>query len=116
VQPGSRTSLRSNKSTTVFLQDSPLLDIIGKVSPTLPAPTTLCPRLVPFTSTTWVLVPLSSPNSRKNAAGFPTVNDVFMGSQRIVSQKATIVRILESSRGGNGVKKSGSGDELKAGL
>jgi axial budding pattern protein 2 len=116
LRPGSRTSLRSNKSATVFSQDSPLLDVIGNVSPTSPAPATLRPRLVPFTSATRVPVPSSSPNSGENAAGFPTVNDIFAGGQRIASQKATIVRIPESSGGGNGVKKSGSGDELKAGL
>lgn len=116
LRPGSRTSLRSNKSATVFSQDSPLVGVITDVSPTSPAPATLRPRLVPFTSATLVPAPSSSPNSGTNATGFPAVNNLFAGGQRIASQKAKIVRIPESGGGGDGMKKSGSGDELRVGL
>ncbi|KAF9453552.1 hypothetical protein P691DRAFT_755404 [Macrolepiota fuliginosa MF-IS2] len=116
VRPVSRTSTRSNKSLTIFSQDSPLVGVIADVSPISPTPAVVRPRLVPFTSSTRVPVPSLSPGAIPDSMGSPATHNIFAGGKRITSQKAKIVKIPGSSEDAGSVKKSGSGDELRIGL
>lgn len=114
MRPQSRASTRSNKSLTVFSQDSPLVGVIADVSPVSPTPVMVRPRLVPFTSSTRVPVPSISPSTGPNTAGMPVADSFFADGKRITSHKAQIVKAPVTSAGG--VKKSGSTDELRMGL
>ena len=114
MRPQSRTSTRSNKSLTVFSQDSPLVGVIADVSPVSPTPAMVRPRLVPFTSSTRVPVPSISPSTGPSAADMPVADSFFADGRRITSHKAQIVKAPVTGAGG--VKKSGSADELRMGL
>ncbi|KXN86597.1 Axial budding pattern protein 2 [Leucoagaricus sp. SymC.cos] len=116
LRPISRASTRSNKSLTVFSQDSPLVGVMADVSPVSPTPAVVRPRLVPFTSSTRVPVPSLSPNAGPSTMGLPITDSFFADGKRITSQKAKIMKMPASSQGTKEMKRSGSGDELRMGL
>ncbi|KAF5362126.1 hypothetical protein D9756_002480 [Leucocoprinus leucothites] len=114
LRPPSRTSTRSNKSLTVFSQDSPLVGVMADVSPVSPTPVVVRPRLMPFTSSTRVPVPSLSPNVGSNTTGIPVADSFFTDGRRITSHKAQIMKLPVPGQGG--MKQSGSTDELSMGL
>ncbi|KAJ3571830.1 hypothetical protein NP233_g3505 [Leucocoprinus birnbaumii] len=116
LRPTSRTSTRSNKSLTVFSQDSPLVGVMADVSPISPTPAVIRPRLVPFTSSTRVPIPVLSPNAGPSTAGMPVADSFFADGKRITSHKAQIMKLPAPAAGRSGMKQSGSAEELRMGL